>query len=157
MNGVEIWQYFNVPAALTPWTLTNIFVNEGDVVDFVIDPNGTDIGCDATLLTAIITANSGLVATDNCNTVTVAQSIAVGTPLTVGNHTVTLTATDGGGRTATCNVTYTITAPTNASWTVPSPLCNTASPITLVPTQQQVNYYCSAITGTWSGSGITNN
>ncbi|HRI26878.1 MAG TPA: hypothetical protein PK715_02370, partial [Chitinophagales bacterium] len=157
VNGVEIWQYFNVPGALTPWTLNSIFVQQGDFVDFVIDPNGTDTGCDATLLSAVITANGGLTALDNCGPVTVTQSIAPGTPMTLGTHTVTLTATDGSGRTATCNVTYTITSPFNAAWTPPAPPCNTAAPLTLTPVQPQANFYCTSVAGAWSGTGITNN
>ncbi len=64
--------------------------------------------CDATLpdYTTLATAS------DNCGTATLMQSPAAGTTVSgVGPMTVTITATDGAGNTATCNFTVNKTAP----------------------------------------------
>lgn len=48
-------------------------------------------------------------ATDDCGPVTVTQSPAAGTVLSgAGNNTITFTATDAGGNTATCSITLTL-------------------------------------------------
>ncbi|MBK8474129.1 MAG: hypothetical protein IPL33_19250 [Sphingobacteriales bacterium] len=129
----------------------------------VIDPNGTDTGCDATLLTAQIVAAGGLTTTDSGGCpVIITQSPAAGTMVASGSpgspavHTITLTATDAAGNTATCNTTFTVTPLTNADWTPPSAQCANGLPITLTPTYPQVNpYYCGPFYGTWSGTGVT--
>jgi hypothetical protein len=52
---------------------------------------------------------------DNCGPVTVTQSPAAGTPVGLGPHVVTVTATDGAGNSSSCTTTFTVndtTAPT---------------------------------------------
>jgi len=50
-------------------------------------------------------------ATDNCDpNPMITQAPPVGTPLGVGSHTITLTATDGAGNSSDCTVTFTVTS-----------------------------------------------
>ncbi len=51
---------------------------------------------------------SGVVASDNCSSVTITQSPLAGTTRPVGTHTITLTATDASGNSSTCTVSLTV-------------------------------------------------
>ncbi|MFZ6050790.1 HYR domain-containing protein, partial [Halocola ammonii] len=62
---------------------------------------------------------SGATASDNCS-VAVTQSPVAGTPLGLGTTTVTLTATDGAGNTATCTFDVTVEDTTNPTVTCPA-------------------------------------
>ena len=75
-----------------------------------------DLACQAVVpnLTGQVTAN------DNCGSVTVTQSPAAGTVIGLGVTTVTLTATDGAGNTATCTANLTIVDTTPPSLACPS-------------------------------------
>ncbi len=52
-------------------------------------------------------------ASDNCGSVTLSQSPIPGTNLGIGNQTITLTASDSKGNSATCSFVLTVTSPLN--------------------------------------------
>ena len=62
--------------------------------------------------TSITTTSSG------CGTVSLSQSPAIGTSLAVGMHTITMTATDALGTTATCSFTVTVNSNCPATSTI---------------------------------------
>jgi uncharacterized repeat protein (TIGR01451 family) len=66
----------------------------------------SDINCQG----AIPNVLPGVVASDNCRTVTLQQSPAAGTLVGTGPHTITVTATDGSGNTTTATTTFTVNA-----------------------------------------------
>ncbi|HRI27305.1 MAG TPA: HYR domain-containing protein, partial [Chitinophagales bacterium] len=101
-NNTEVWQYLNIPGSMQTFNIP-INVTAGDKIDLAIDPK-FDAGCDDTHLTGIISITTTLSASDNCTVSSITQSVASGAPLVQGNNTVTLTATDQSGNTATCNV-----------------------------------------------------
>ncbi|MFN4256184.1 MAG: HYR domain-containing protein, partial [Saprospiraceae bacterium] len=78
-------------------------------------PANTTVAANASCQ-AVLTSYTGAAnASDNCGTPTKTQSPASGTTLSLGNQTVTITATDGAGNTANCTLTVTVadqTAPT---------------------------------------------
>ncbi|MGB6037255.1 MAG: HYR domain-containing protein, partial [Cryomorphaceae bacterium] len=103
-NGEELLNDFVNSGSSVPYSL-EIAVVTGDVIDFAIDPIGTDAGCDDTHFTANIGAV--ISADDNCS-VTLSQSPAAGTAITTGTTTVTITATDGANLTNSCSVDVTV-------------------------------------------------
>lgn len=96
---------------------------------------------------------------DDCGTPVITQSPAIGTILAAGVHTITLTATDGSGNTASCNFQLTIsdnTAPTiscpgNYTANAAAGVC-TASVVTANPTFAD---NCGVTVLTWAMTGAT--
>ncbi|MBK7337304.1 MAG: choice-of-anchor D domain-containing protein [Saprospirales bacterium] len=107
-NGTQVFLAFSIPGTTTNYTI-DLQVGVGDQLDFIIDPL-FDTACDDTELTTEITVNSGLMISDNCSLddVVITQDPLAGTPAGPGVTSVELTATDGFGNTATCNVDLTI-------------------------------------------------
>ena len=102
-NTTQIWEYLNLTSGTLISQNTSTTIAAGDILDFAIDPIGSDAGCDDTHFSVEITATNGASATDNCGTVTVTQSPAAGAALSgVGTTTVTLTATDASSNSSTC-------------------------------------------------------
>ena len=104
-NGNQVFEFLNIPISSNPYSF-NLTIAAGDEIDFVIDPK-FDVSCDDTHFTGIITAQTGVTASDNCNTVTITQSPAAGTTLGLGTTVVTVTATDAAGNTNDCTVNVT--------------------------------------------------
>src|SRR6185503_19025688 len=78
-------------------------------------PPPTSVNADGTGHATIPNVVAGTTASDNCGPVTVTQSPLAGTVVGIGTHTITLTATDAAGNTATTTTTFTVndaTAPT---------------------------------------------
>src|SRR5207248_522690 len=68
----------------------------------------TDSNCQATVPNVL----SGVTASDSCsatNGITLSQSPAAGTLVGLGAHTITVTATDAAGNSATCTTIFTVT------------------------------------------------
>src|SRR5205814_616947 len=63
-----------------------------------------DSNCQA----AVPDFTSSVDASDNCRAVTISQSPAAGASVSVGPHTITLTATDPSGHSAQCQATFTV-------------------------------------------------
>ena len=61
-----------------------------------------------------------LASLDNCGPVTVTQSPAAGTPVGLGPHTVTVTATDGAGNSSSDTVIFTVNDTTAPTVTAPA-------------------------------------
>src|SRR5678816_4374915 len=84
-------------------------------------PNSSAAG-NASCQAAVPNILSG--ATDNCSsagTITLSQSPAAGTMVGLGAHTITVTATDAVGNSATCTTIFTVTGSTTLTVTCPSP------------------------------------
>jgi subtilisin-like proprotein convertase family protein len=103
--------------------------------------------------------NYTVTATDNCPGVTVSSTPASGSTFPVGTTTVTSTATDAAGNTATCTFTVrvndteppVITCPTNITVNATAGLC-AASVATPNPTNTD---NCAVTVRTWTLSGAT--
>src|SRR5439155_15125403 len=66
---------------------------------------------------------SGVTGNDNCSSagaITLSQSPAAGTLVGLGPHTITVTATDVAGNSATCTTTFTVTDNTPPTVTCPA-------------------------------------
>src|SRR5205814_2094065 len=66
----------------------------------------------------------GVTASDNCsgtNGITLVQSPAAGTLVGLGTNTITVTATDEAGNSATCTTTFTVTDTTVPTVSCPAP------------------------------------
>ncbi|MBL4706596.1 MAG: HYR domain-containing protein, partial [Flavobacteriales bacterium] len=74
---------------------------------------------DATCNLALPDYTGSAIVADNCGAVTVTQSPVAGTIVGVGTTNVTLTATDGGSNTASCNFDVIVTDGTNPTITCP--------------------------------------
>jgi len=72
-------------------------------------PAPTIATANASCQAAIPDVTGGVTASDNCSgTVTITQNPAAGTMVGLGQHTITLTATDASGNSATCTTTFTV-------------------------------------------------
>lgn len=69
---------------------------------------------------ALLPAENEAFVEDNCGDVTVAQSPSAGANFTIGTHSVSLTATDGAGNTASCNFDYIVADVTSPQITCPA-------------------------------------
>src|SRR5207249_255646 len=70
---------------------------------------------DGTCQAAVPNVLSGVTVSDSCsgtNAITLSQSPAAGTLVGLGAHTITVTATDAAGNSATCTTIFTVTDPT---------------------------------------------
>ena len=118
-------------------TFTVVVVdNEDPVITCPAPPTVyVDANCSYTVpdWTGVVTA------TDNCSAVTVTQSVAAGTVWTVGTHSVTFTATDAAGNTATCTIEVTVEDNIDPVITCP------------VPPTVYVDATCSFTVPDWTG------
>src|SRR5437773_4877995 len=84
---------------------------------------------DGTCQAAVPNVLAGVTASDSCsgtNAITLSQSPVAGTLVGLGTHTITVTATDAAGNSATCATTFTVTD-TTAPTVNCSPIPNAAS------------------------------
>ena len=130
-NGAQIFEFLNVPQALTTWNLS-ASVTYGDEIDFVVDAkfDGSD---DNTRFTAVISA-TGATATDNCDTPAITASNINFDCSNIGTNTVTFTATDLSGNSASCNATVTIVDDTAPATPVLTNITEECSATLTVPT-----------------------
>src|SRR5207249_3362974 len=91
------------------------------VICSATQPASADDNCQA----AVPNVMGGASVSDNCSAasaITLSQSPAPGTLVGLGTHTITVTATDAAGNSATCTTTFTVTdntAPTVICFAVP--------------------------------------
>src|SRR5204862_117558 len=79
-----------------------------------------DVNCQAVLPNLL----GGVTVSDNCsapNAITLSQSPAAGTLVGLGAHTITVTATDEAGNSATCTTSFTVTDATVPTVSCPAP------------------------------------
>ncbi len=87
-------------------------------------PSPTSASADASCQAAVPNVLSGVTASDNCsgtNAITLSQSPAAGTMVGLGEHTITVTATDAAGNSATCTTSFTVTDNTPPTVSCPAP------------------------------------
>ncbi|MBK9335064.1 MAG: HYR domain-containing protein [Lewinellaceae bacterium] len=91
-----------------------------DNIDPILDcPAPVTLSADADC-EAQIPDFAGALSTNNCNNATITQVPAAGTIITVGTTTVTVTATDGAGNSASCTTTVTVEDTTAPTFTCPA-------------------------------------
>src|SRR5207253_9885040 len=86
-------------------------------------PAATSASADATCQAAVPNVLSGVTASDNCSSsgsITLTQSPAAGTMVGLGAHTITVTATDAAGNSASCTTSFTVTDITPPTVTCPA-------------------------------------
>src|SRR5205085_7095989 len=102
-------------------TCTTTFTVTDTTVPSVSCPAPTSASAGAGCQAAVPNVLSGVTASDNCsgtNGITLSQSPAAGTLVGLDAHTITVTATDEAGNSATCTTTFTVT-----DTTVPTVSC----------------------------------
>src|SRR5204863_873943 len=78
----------------------------------VTSPGATGASAGANCQAAVPNVLSGVTVSDNCSSagaITLSQSPAAGTMVGLGPHTITVTATDAAGNSATCTTSFTVT------------------------------------------------
>src|SRR5207249_3111758 len=107
---------------------TTTFTVTDNTPPTVICPAATSASAGANCQAAVPNVLAGVTKTDNCSAasaITLVQSPAAGTLVGVGPHTITVTATDAAGNSASCTTTFTVTD--NTPPTVICPAATSAS------------------------------
>src|SRR5207237_344159 len=105
-------------------TCTTTFTVSDTSVPSVRCPAPTSASADAGCEAAVPNVLGGVTASDNCsatNGITLSQSPVAGTQVGLGAHTITVTATDEAGNSATCTTTFTVTDTSVPSVSCPAP------------------------------------
>src|SRR6266545_2958698 len=95
-----------LPICTTSFTVTDN--TAPNVVCSAVPGASTDANCQAVLPDVL----GGVSVNDACsptNAITLVQSPAAGTLVGLGTHTITVTATDAAGNSATCTTSFTVT------------------------------------------------
>src|SRR5437868_5947922 len=103
-------------------TCTTTFTVSDTTVPTVSCPAPTSASADGNCQAAVPNVLRGVTASDSCsatNAITLSQSPAAGTLVGLGTHTITVTATDESGNSASCTTTFTV-----SDTTVPSVSCS---------------------------------
>ncbi|HEX8071761.1 MAG TPA: immunoglobulin-like domain-containing protein [Pyrinomonadaceae bacterium] len=131
-TGVPAGNVFPVGTTTVTYTGTDPANNSGTdtqtvtVIDntppTVTAPGPSSASADASCQAAIPNVVAGASATDNCTpagSITIMQSPAAGTPVGLGPHTITITATDAAGNNGTATTTFTVNDTTGPVVTPP--------------------------------------
>src|SRR5207247_1365049 len=105
-------------------TCTTTFTVNDTSVPSVTCPAPTSASADGSCQAAVPNVLSGVTASDNCsatNGITLSQSPAAGTLVGLGTHTITVTATDAAGNSASCATTFTVNDTTVPTVSCPAP------------------------------------
>ncbi len=113
-NGTPLFSDEQPGAQSTSYSIST-FVQTGDLLDFVIDPDSV-AHCDTAYFSITIQVQSLLQVADNCGDVILSQQPATGTLVGAGQHSINIIATDLSGNTDTCTLAFTAldTFPPNA-------------------------------------------
>src|SRR5207244_2803718 len=104
-------------------TCTTSFTVTDNTPPTVTCPAATSANAGANCQAAVPNILSGVTANDNCSSagaITLSQSPAAGTLVGLGLHTITVTATDAAGNSATCTTAFTLTDNTPPTVTCPA-------------------------------------
>ncbi len=104
-NGQELFSDDQVGSQSTSYSLST-FVQAGDLLDFVVDPDSV-AHCDTAYFSVTIQVQSLLQVSDNCGEIILSQSPAAGTLVGAGVHEITIVGTDLSGNTDSCTVLFT--------------------------------------------------
>src|SRR5206468_8515267 len=110
--GVHTITVTATDAATNSATCTTTFTVTDATAPTVICPAPTSASAETNCLAAVPDVLSGVSASDSCsgtNGITLSQDPAAGTPVGLGVHTITVTATDAATNSATCTTTFTVT------------------------------------------------
>src|SRR5205085_1816349 len=105
-------------------TCTTTFTVTDATVPTVSCPAPTSASADGTCQAAVPNVLSGVTASDSCsgtNGITLVQSPAAGTLVGLGTNTISVTATDEAGNSATCTTTFTVSDTTVPTVSCPAP------------------------------------
>src|SRR5204863_134338 len=105
-------------------TCTTTFTANDTTAPTVSCPAPTSASADSNCQAVLPNVLSGVTVSDNCsapNAITLSQSPAAGTLVGLGAHTITVTATDEAGNSATCTTTFTANDTTAPTVSCPEP------------------------------------
>src|SRR5438477_251184 len=105
-------------------TCTTTFTVTDTTVPTASCPAPTSASADGTCQAVVPNVLSGVTVSDNCsgtNGITLVQSPAAGTLVGLGTNTITVTATDEAGNSATCTTTFTVKDTTVPTVSCPAP------------------------------------
>src|SRR5438067_9389439 len=105
-------------------TCTTTFTVTDTSVPTVSCPAPTSASADGACQAVVPNVLSGVTVSDNCsgrNGITLVQSSAAGTLVGLGTNTITVTATDEAGNSATCTTTFSVTDTTVPTVSCPAP------------------------------------
>src|SRR5204862_480071 len=104
-------------------TCTTSFTVTGNTLPTVSCPADSSASADGNCQTAVPNVLSGVTVSGGCgtNAFTLSQSPVAGTLVGLGAHTITVTATDAAGNSATCATTFTVTDATMPTMSCPAP------------------------------------
>src|SRR5438067_8681093 len=111
-------------------TCTTTFTVTDTSVPTVSCPAPTSASADGSCQAVVPNVLGGVTASDSCsgtNGITLVQSPAAGTLVGLGAHTITVTATDEAGNSATCTTTFTVTDATVPTVSCPTPTSASAA------------------------------
>src|SRR5206468_209779 len=109
-------------------TCTTSFTVTDNTAPTVTCPAASSASADNNCQAAVPNVLGGVTVSDNCtaaSAIMMSQSPAAGTPVGLGAHTITVTATDAAGNSSDCTTTFTVTDTTAP--TVTCPAATTAS------------------------------
>src|SRR5207253_934055 len=112
-------------------------------------PAPTSASANGNCQAALPNVLSGVTVSDNCsatNAITLSQSPAPGTLVGLGTHTITVTATDAAGKSATCTTTFTV-----SDNTAPTVICSPTQPASADDNCQ------AAVPNVMSGASVSDN
>src|SRR6185503_19595462 len=122
--GVHTITVTATDAASNSATCTTTFTVTDTTVPTVSCPAPTSASADGACQAAVPNVLSGVTVSESCsgtNGITLVQSPAAGTLVGLGVHTITVTATDEAGNSATCTTTFTVMDATVPSVSCPAP------------------------------------
>src|SRR5205814_8857500 len=105
-------------------TCTTSFAVTDNTAPTVTCPADSSASADANCQAAVPDVLGGVSVSDNCSApgaITLSQSPAAGTPVGLGTNTITVTATDAAGNSATCTTSFTVTGNALSTVTCPAP------------------------------------
>src|SRR6185369_16977072 len=111
-------------------TCTTTFTVMDNTPPMVACPAASTANAGANCQAAVPNVLSGVSVSDDCSAagaITLSQSPATGTMVGVGPHTITVTATDAAGNSASCTTTFTVTDSTAPTVSCPAAASVTAS------------------------------
>lgn len=135
-------------------TATQLITVADGIAPTVTAPAATTASANSSCQAPIPDVTAGSSASDNCGSVTVSQSPAAGTPVGLGTHQITVTATDAAGNSSTATTSVTVSDTTAPVLSCPANIVVTLPPNTSA-TSMAVNFATPTATDNCSTPTVT--